>query len=149
VVRSGLNARFETAHAILILSGRYLLQLRDDKPSISAPGQWSLFGGRIDGGENPAQAIEREIFEELTIRPKGFVALWPMDYYDELEKRDARAWLFSADVTDVWGGQVLKEGQDAMSFSYQELGGLDIPQIMRDALDRFHSEKEQGVNAVS
>lgn len=43
----------------------YLMQLRDDKPGIFCPGQWGLFGGAQDEGEGPAEALARELGEEL------------------------------------------------------------------------------------
>lgn len=43
-LRDGIP-EIQSAHAILLVSGNYVLQLRDDKPTISARGQWSLFGG--------------------------------------------------------------------------------------------------------
>lgn len=33
----------QSAHAILLLDGQYILQLRDNKPDIAAPGQWTLY----------------------------------------------------------------------------------------------------------
>ncbi len=41
--------------------GRLLLIRRGHEPS---KGKWSLPGGRIEAGETPAQAVEREVFEE-------------------------------------------------------------------------------------
>ena len=45
--------------------GRYLMQLRDDLPSVSMRGHWGLFGGVIEPGEEPADALIRELREEL------------------------------------------------------------------------------------
>lgn len=45
--------------------GRYLMQLRDDLPSVSMRGYWGLFGGVIEPGEEPAVALVRELREEL------------------------------------------------------------------------------------
>jgi 8-oxo-dGTP pyrophosphatase MutT (NUDIX family) len=56
----------EVAAAVLVgWDGRYLLQLRDDKPTIHMPDHWALFGGSLDPGETPAAAIVRELEEEL------------------------------------------------------------------------------------
>lgn len=52
--------------------GRLLLQHRDDKPGILAPGQWSLFGGHIDPDEPTSAAFLREMEEELGWRPRHF-----------------------------------------------------------------------------
>jgi 8-oxo-dGTP pyrophosphatase MutT (NUDIX family) len=41
------------------------MQLRDDNPVIWFPGYWGLWGGAIDEGESPEQAIGRELREEL------------------------------------------------------------------------------------
>ena len=43
----------------------YLMQLRDDEPSIVFPGQWGLFGGTIEIGESTCEAASRELEEEI------------------------------------------------------------------------------------
>ena len=45
--------------------GKYLLQLRDDKPELPLRNHWALFGGKVEEGENDFQAIKREMYEEL------------------------------------------------------------------------------------
>ena len=39
----------------------YLIQLRDNFPSIVFPGQWGLFGGTIEVGESPRETAFREL----------------------------------------------------------------------------------------
>ncbi|MEY4355584.1 MAG: hypothetical protein RLZZ89_652, partial [Cyanobacteriota bacterium] len=51
----------EVALAMLKREGRWLLQLRDDIDGIVYPGTWALFGGHIERGESPAQAVQREL----------------------------------------------------------------------------------------
>ena len=46
----------------------YLMQLRDDEPSIVFPGQWGLFGGTIEIGESTCEAASRELEEEIGIQ---------------------------------------------------------------------------------
>src|SRR6476660_4176902 len=54
------------ACAVIVLEdGRYLLQLRDQKPGIFYPGHWGLFGGAIDANETPVKALARELREEI------------------------------------------------------------------------------------
>jgi 8-oxo-dGTP pyrophosphatase MutT (NUDIX family) len=45
--------------------GRYVMQLRDEKPDIFYPGHWGCFGGAVDATESPRQTLRRELREEL------------------------------------------------------------------------------------
>ena len=58
------------------LTGHILLQHRTDD-ALRLPGYWAFFGGGIEQGENPTEALEREIREELSYlvqNPQFFVA---------------------------------------------------------------------------
>ena len=59
----------EVALAMLQRDGRWLMQLRDEIPTIVAPGCWGLFGGHLDPGETPEQALRRELLEEISWQP--------------------------------------------------------------------------------
>jgi 8-oxo-dGTP pyrophosphatase MutT (NUDIX family) len=47
----------------------YLLQLRPDLPTIGAAGLIGAFGGRIEPGESPVEAVCRELREETSLKP--------------------------------------------------------------------------------
>lgn len=56
--------------SLLILytsSGRLLLQHRTPD-AFTLPNYWAFFGGGIEAGETPADALEREALEELSYR---------------------------------------------------------------------------------
>lgn len=65
--------------AIIVMHGGFLCQLRDDKPDIDWPGYWGLFGGHIDRGETPMQAIRRELQEELAWVPRRLTQVCEAD----------------------------------------------------------------------
>jgi len=128
----------QSSHAILLVSGNYVLQLRDNKPTIAATGQWSLFGGVINNEETPLQSINREVLEELSIKPAEYRFLWFTDYYSNFEKAKTRTWFFVSDISSVWNKHKLMEGQDVGVFKFEQLSFLDMPSVMRQTIENFH-----------
>ena len=57
------------AIAILYQNDRFLMQLRDNIPTIAYPGHWAFFGGHLDPGESHEAAIHRELLEEISYDP--------------------------------------------------------------------------------
>ena len=73
--RSRLQPGDAAAAVIVIDDGRYLLQLRDNKEGIFFPDHWGLFGGGVEEGEQPVDALRRELKEELgleVVEPRPF-----------------------------------------------------------------------------
>lgn len=52
---------------IVLEDGRYLCQLRSQKPGIFYPEHWGLFGGAVDAGECAEDGLKRELLEELAL----------------------------------------------------------------------------------
>jgi 8-oxo-dGTP pyrophosphatase MutT (NUDIX family) len=64
------------AAAVLVAEdGRYLMQLRDERPGLHLSGHWGLFGGSLEPGETPEAALRREIREELAHEVSGLQPL--------------------------------------------------------------------------
>ena len=69
------------AVAILLLEdGRYIMQLRDNIPNIFYPNHWGCFGGAVDSGERPLQAVKRELIEELEFKAARAVEFTRLQY---------------------------------------------------------------------
>ena len=64
-----LDGRMKEIAQVLLFdrSGKLLIYLRDDKPDIPFPNHWDLFGGHLEVGETPEQALVREVREELNV----------------------------------------------------------------------------------
>jgi 8-oxo-dGTP diphosphatase len=60
--------------------GKVIAQLRDDKPDIFYPGHWSTLGGRVEDGETPDEAMQRELVEEIEVCP-------PLTFWRRFEHR--------------------------------------------------------------
>jgi 8-oxo-dGTP diphosphatase len=105
----------EVALAMLHRDGRWLVQLRDEIPSIVAPGCWGLFGGHLDPGETPEQALRRELLEEISWQPP---ALEPVMVH-HIHRRTAH--VFRAELPIPLTQLQLLEGQDMALVSTEEL----------------------------
>ena len=58
----------ESATIILLSTeNKFILQQRDDIPTIAQPGKITHFGGAVEEGESPIEAAARELNEELSI----------------------------------------------------------------------------------
>lgn len=103
------------ALAVLERQGRWLIQLRDDRETIVAPGRWGLFGGHMEPGETPEQSLRRELIEEIGFR-SGPVTPWFRSAAGGRVRHVFRVQL------DVEPDQLqLHEGQDMRLASLEEL----------------------------
>jgi 8-oxo-dGTP diphosphatase len=94
------------AIAILYRDGKFLMQLRDNIPGIAYPGHWAFFGGHLEPGEKPENALKRELLEEI-----GFVPDAPIFFGDYADTKVIRH-VFSAPLTVELDQLVLGEGWD-------------------------------------
>tara|TARA_A100001015_G_scaffold282386_1_gene346587 strand:- start:278 stop:727 length:450 start_codon:yes stop_codon:yes gene_type:complete len=67
----GTNSALKKRVVVVLpkLKNKILMQLRDERSDIDQPGRWGFFGGQIDRFERPNNAVKRELFEELCIKP--------------------------------------------------------------------------------
>lgn len=105
----------EVALAMLQREGRWLMQLRDDIAGIVAPGCWGLFGGHLDPGETPEQALRRELLEEISWQPQAL----ELAMVHHIPRRTGH--VFRAELSVPLGQLQLLEGQDMVLVSAGEL----------------------------
>ena len=61
--------RMEVSIGFIEQGETYLLQLRPNVSTIGAAGLIGAFGGRIEPGESPVEAVCRELSEETSLKP--------------------------------------------------------------------------------
>jgi 8-oxo-dGTP diphosphatase len=124
-------------------SGHILLQHRTDD-AFRLPGYWAFFGGGIEKGENPTEALKREIQEELSYQvqnPKFLLAQKVRD-----GENDTTKYVFVEQYQDQ--PLQLGEGQAMGWFSPDETHGLKmidhdrfVVEQVRDYLNRLRHER--------
>lgn len=103
--------------------GRYLMQLRSQKPGIFYPGHWGLFGGAVDAGETADAALSRELREELGVDlpvPRYFTE-FTFDFNFSGKGRVWRRYYKIEIAADAVEDMVLGEGSDLRTFAAREV----------------------------
>jgi 8-oxo-dGTP pyrophosphatase MutT (NUDIX family) len=118
------------AGALLVATdGRYLLQLRDDKPGLPLRNHWAFFGGEVEPGEDGRSAILREVEEELTYRARE--CTWYHEAIYVLPRHHRRivrkAYYLMPIRPEEVGAMVQREGADMRLMTISDL--LALPNI--------------------
>jgi 8-oxo-dGTP pyrophosphatase MutT (NUDIX family) len=103
--------------------GRYLMQLRDDKPGLLLAGHWGFFGGSIDPGESAAEALRRELAEELEFAPREATPFTELVVELPLSppRHDRMCFFVVPIAVDDVGRMIQHEGADRCLFTPEEL----------------------------
>ncbi len=134
----------EVALAILPYEGKFLMQLRDNIPTILYPGLWGLFGGHMEAGETPEIAVEREVLEEI-----GYQFTNPQKFGCYNDARVIRHIFYAPLTVDIdklvltegWDLGLITPAQIEAGFAYSEIAGAERPlgavhqQIMLDFIE--------------
>ena len=105
----------QVAIAILYQENKFLMQLRDNIPTIVYPNHWALFGGHMEPGETPDVTVKREILEEIGYIPSTF-----SDFGCYLDEKAVRH-VFYAPLTVELNQLVLNEGWDMGLLTPEEI----------------------------
>lgn len=120
--------------------GEFLLYLRDGKPGIPFPYHWDLFGGHIEEGETPDQALVREVKEELDYDLKEY------KFFKEYLCLEGDAY---PNIKFIYSGKInlpieditLLEGERLQYFSKEEIPYVKFANILKTIVMEFINAK--------
>lgn len=117
-------------------AGRLLIYLRDDNPAIPFPNHWDLFGGHMENGETPEQALVREVKEEIGIELKS----WHLFRRFDCAEGDAYPnikYIFWAIIDQSPTELTLHEGQKLRAITIAERKAVKFANILGTVIDAF------------
>jgi 8-oxo-dGTP diphosphatase len=120
--------RVQGVNAIPInADGKILLQQRDDRSDLSYPGYWTTFGGKVEDGESPDEAIRRELLEEIELELP--MKLWRVEEYPmerDGQKIIVESYTYVGRIDRAASEITLNEGQALGYFGLEDLDRLKI-----------------------
>ena len=130
--------QFEVAACLLFdKNGKLLIYLRDDKPGISFPNHWDLFGGIMEEGETPEQTLVRELKEEIGIELKEFHFYKTFDCI-EGDIRPNRKYIYYAQINYLPEDlKLLDVGQRIVGIDLSERSNYPFANILFDIVEDF------------
>jgi len=131
-----INKKSHTVKAVIYSEGKILLQLRDEKPDIFYPGVWGLFGGSVDDGEKPIDALKRELLEEIgfEINSAKLLFSWNHDKYNSILH------FFLVPLTVEFEKLCLNEGQGMDLFSIEQIKRLPITPSLKKNIHKINQK---------
>ena len=117
-------------------NNRLLIYLRDNKPEIPFPNHWDFFGGHVEVGETPEQALVREVMEELGVNLPG----WDFFRCYECLSGDAYSntkYIYRARIDRTAEELTLYEGQRLVGIEANERHQFNFANILGAILEDF------------
>ncbi len=108
---------------------------------------WGCFGGALDAGEEPLQALRRELREEieLQVRDAQLVARFDFDFSPAGLGKAFRAYYLIDVSANILSKLVLHEGQRMEALSYEQLiSGIQVVPYDAFATHLVHAGLTQG-----
>ena len=114
------------------MEGEILLLLRDNKSTPVFPNHWTLIGGKVDDGETPEMAADRELEEETGLRAS--LSFWKRyDREHPLLIIDQHIFVGKVNTS----GGILVLGRDTQFFKPAEVKHLKIGYGFKTLLNEY------------
>jgi len=115
---------------------KLLVYLRDDNPAIPYPNCWDLFGGIVEDGETPEQALVREVKEELAITLTAFTKLREYDCTANSSRPNIK-FVYYAKINIPASQLILQEGQQLKGINLQDYRQYNFANILTQVIEDF------------
>jgi len=106
-----MHMEFNGAKIALMLDGKLLMHLRDDKPGLFNANMWDFPGGGREGDESPEECAIREVQEEFSISLNPGAIVWKKEYPAQKDPNQKAYFLVAAISQSDAGSIELTEGQ--------------------------------------
>lgn len=116
--------------------GRLLIYLRDNKPGLPFPDHWDFFGGHLESGETPEQALVREVEEELGVTLKEW-KLFRTYVCTEGDAYPNVKHIYRARIDQAVDELTLREGQILKGIAPEERMQFKFANILGGILEDF------------
>lgn len=129
---------FYVATALLFdCNGKLLIYLRDDKPEISFPNHWDLFGGIVENGESPEEALVREVGEELGVTLIDYHKFGEYASDDNIGRPNRKYAYYARLPVAAADLNLLEAGQELRGIDLSERGNYKFANILAQIIEDF------------
>lgn len=126
--------------------GEVLLQQRDYTPGIAYPGAWTIFGGAVETGETPDEAIQRELMEELELdMPVRYWHTYVCPVRSIPGELDVLVHVYVGELTRAVESLTLHEGQGMALYTEESAKTLTLGFGKTPVLHRFFTDRKNGL----
>lgn len=116
---------FSGCKIALLYGDTILTILRDDIPTIPYPNMWDFPGGGREKDETPFECVQREVFEELSLKLEEADIVWAKEYQGMLDP----------DKTSIFMVGIITQ-EDFASIAFGDEGQayqlMDVSQFLSD-----------------
>ena len=134
---------FHGVKIAILVDGKLIVFLRDDKPGLFNANMWDLPGGGRENNESPIECVLREVYEEFELKLTADDIIWEKAFPAQKDPNQT-AYFMVAEVESVRTKNLnLNEGQKWIFMSVEEfLNKDDVIPALKERFENFLDSKK-------